>query len=124
MTENAELSNARISSVFSPARNLNDVMYSYLVEIPLGTVENQYDKGHVQCDMAVTKSPHDMLYSIEVSSQEYGIDNSRQYCNIGACGDIAYLTYRTNVNYRNKHKYVTYYDNLDTEYDQLSNDVI
>lgn len=106
-----------MSSIFSPARNLNDIGYNYIVEMPLGTVENQYDKGYLQCDMAVTKTPHDHLYSIEISSEDYNIDNCREYCSIGACGDLAYLTYRTNVNYRDKHKYVTYYDNLDTEYD-------
>ena len=74
--------------------------------------------------MAVTKCPHDYLYSIDISSDDYNIENCREYVNIGACGDLAYLTYRTNVRYDNSKKVINYYDNLNTEYDPLSNEVI
>lgn len=121
---NSELSDARISSIFSPARNLSGIGYNYLIEMPLGTIQNSYEKGYIQCDMAVTKTPHNYLYSIDISSDEYDINDCREYININACGDIVYLTYRDNVDYINDNKVVTYYDNLNVEYDQLSNDVL
>lgn len=73
--------------------------------------------------MAVTKTPHNYKYTIPVSSDDYCLEGCREYCSIGCCGDLVYLTYRDNVSYKNLYKTITYYDNLDTEYDQLSNDV-
>lgn len=40
--EHSELSDARVSSVFSVARNLSGIGYNYLVEIPESTVQNEY----------------------------------------------------------------------------------
>ena len=75
--------------------------------------------------MAVTKTFHDYVYNMEISSGNYDLNNCREYCNIGICGDTMYLTYRDNVHYENKYKYITYYDNLNnSEYDQLHQDVI
>lgn len=124
VTQHPELSSTRISSVFSPSRNLSGINYNYLIELPLGTIQNKYEKGYIQCDMAVTKCPHNYLYSIDISSDDYNIEDCREYVNIGACGDLAYLTYRTNVRYDNSKKVINYYDNLNTEYDSLSNEVI
>ena len=119
-----ELSDARISSIFSVARSLDGIGYNYLLEIPESTIDNKYDEGFIQCDMAVTKNCHNYLYNMHVSSNNYDLDNCREYCNIGFCGDLVYLTYRDNVQYKNYNKTITYYDNLDTEYNQLSTDIV
>lgn len=42
-----ELSNARISSIFSVARSLDGIGYNYLLEIPESTVNNKYDEGFI-----------------------------------------------------------------------------
>lgn len=119
-----ELSNARLSSIFSVARCLNGIRYNYLLELPESTIDNKYDEGFIQCDMATTKNHHNYLYDMHISSDNYDLDDCREYCSIGQCGNLVYLTYRDNVQYRNGNKTITYYDNQQSEYNQLSQDVV
>lgn len=125
LSDDISLSSSRLSNVFSIIRNLNGIRCNYLVEIPECTIWNRYTDGYIQADMAVTKTFHDYVYNMEISSGNYDLNNCREYCNIGICGNKMYLTYRDNVQYENKYKYITYYDNLnDSEYDQVHQTVI
>lgn len=125
LSDDIALSSARLSNVFSIIRNMNGIRCNYLVELPECTIRNRYVDGYIQADMAVTKTFHDYVYNMEISSENYDLNNCREYCNIGICGDKMYLTYRDNVQYKNKYKYITYYDNLNnSEYNSLHQDVI
>lgn len=120
LQDDGVLSSARLSNVFSVIRNMNGIRCNYLVELPESTVQNRYADGCIQADLAVTKAFHDPTYNIDISSPDYNLDHCREYCNIGICGDKMYLTYRDNVHYESKYRYITYYDNIDdSEFDPM-----
>lgn len=106
-----ELSDSRISSIFSSARDLDGINYHYLLEIPEGTVDNDYDRGYIQANMYLGKNVLNYMYDTQISSDMFELNNCRDYCGIGVCGGQMFMKYRVNTDYKNRNRTVTFYEN-------------
>ena len=90
----------QISSVFLPSLNLNGVQHNYLLEIKQNmndpAYKSDFKDGNVFGDFIILKNDFNSTYSMELSAN--GLYNTRDYIDVGTCGDIIYLKYYDNIN--------------------------
>jgi len=91
----------------NPLVNFNDVMYSYIIDIPVSeksglaaaSIHADYDDGVAYFRRLITsKSAFNSLYSMQMSAANE-IDHCRDYVEINACAGKPYLKYYDNLRY-------------------------
>ena len=100
------LSAQRVANVFNVARNIQNVKYNYLVEIPENMEFNKYEDGYIQCNAFLAKNDLTYQYDMNVSGDlnghvlnKIGLYDTRDYIGLGVCGGKMYMKYRDNISY-------------------------
>ena len=92
--------------MFNVARNIQNVKYNYLVELPENTEFNKYEDGYIQCNAFLAKNDLTYQYDMNVSGDlnghvlnKIGLYYTRDYIGLGVCGGKMYMKYRDNISY-------------------------
>lgn len=91
------------TQVFTPARNMSNIEYNYMVVVDQQDNESIYDVGDIYAQQIdIAKNAYNSLYSMDISAASDGIpcaNRCRDYRGVFTDGQYVYLKYYDNANY-------------------------